>query len=163
MRRTIKRNCIAIMMPVVLGCWICWTWYSNVLFYNMSSAPNDVTTTLLLHNQNNNKDDIIGSRQNNNNANKISGGSYICPSALNLFNNITELRGAIDSQIQFHQRGGNLASITNYLNDQMQSTLDRLEIEFVPKQQEDGRQQLPSVQYLQQYYKTHKVKRGGCE
>eukprot|EP00985_Skeletonema_marinoi_P002160 scaffold878_cov153-Skeletonema_marinoi.AAC.2 len=41
----------------------------------------------------------------------------------------------------------------------VQSTLDRLEIEFVPK--EEDQHDLPSIQYLQQYYKSHEVKRGG--
>lgn len=88
----------------------------------------------------------------------IDSGKSVCKSAMKLFKNMSELHLEIDRQIEFHQRGGNLISIEKYLNDQMQSTLDRLELEFVPN---EAGPVLPSIQYLQQYYKTHKVKRGG--
>ena len=56
----------------------------------------------------------------------------ICPSALKLFTNKTKLELAIESNIHFHQHGGNLHSIEQYLNSHMQSTLDRLGVQFTP-------------------------------
>jgi len=73
----------------------------------------------------------------------VDSGKSVCKSAIKLFKNMTELRLAIDRQIEFHQRGGNLISIEKYLNDQMQSTLDRLELEFVPN---EAGPVLPSIQ-----------------
>mmetsp|Transcript_9857 Transcript_9857/g.14516 ORF Transcript_9857/g.14516 Transcript_9857/m.14516 type:complete len:403 (-) Transcript_9857:242-1450(-) len=145
-----KRNSVATMMPVVLVCLTCWIWYSNLFLYTSSSS-------LILPSNNQQQNTDIAEHHN---TEINSGGSFICPSAVKLIKNITELRSAIDSQTRFHQQGGNLASIEGYLNDQMQNTLDRLEVEFVPKQA-NQQQQLPSIQYLRQYYKTHQVKRGG--
>ena len=147
-----QNSLIAIAMMVIVQ--VCWTWYSNLFLFTSSIISQR-------HPPNKNQNTISMVDRQNSGITKISGASFICPSALKLFKNITELRIAIDIQIQFHQRGGNLASIENYLNDQMQSTLDRLGIEFVPK--EEDQHDLPSIEYLQQYYKSHEVKRGGCE
>ena len=49
-----------------------------------------------------------------------AGNGVICPSALALFENVTELEMAIADNVLFHQRGGNLRSIEKYLNSHMQ-------------------------------------------
>jgi len=49
-----------------------------------------------------------------------AGNDVICPSALALFENVTELEMAIADNVLFHQRGGNLRSIEKYLNSHMQ-------------------------------------------
>ena len=87
--------------------------------------------------------------------------NIICPSALKLFNNTTELLGMIEEQTQFHQSGGSLASIESYLNRHMQSTLDRLSIQFIPKSNNGGKPVPNAIEYLNEYYASHKVKRGG--
>lgn len=83
----------------------------------------------------------------------------ICSSALHLFDNITELHWAIDNNIQFHQRGGNLASIEKYLNKNMQSTLDDLQIQFTPNGARTPERN--AIEYLHDYSKESAVKRGG--
>ena len=90
----------------------------------------------------------------------IRKGVNICPSALRLFNNTTELHLAIDKNIQFHQRGGNLASIEIYLNNNMQSTLDYLNVQFTPIGARSPTRN--AIQYLHAYPKINTlVKRGG--
>ncbi len=89
-------------------------------------------------------------------ANKIN----ICPSALNLFSNMTELQQAIDKNIHFHQHGGNLRSIETYFNRHMQSTIDRLGLKFSPNDNND--EPVSNViDHLNEYYSKNKVKRGG--
>lgn len=83
----------------------------------------------------------------------------ICPSALKLFTNKTKLELAIESNIHFHQHGGNLHSIEQYLNSHMQSTLDRLGVQFTP-----GKSNNPvpdAIGHLNDYYRKNPVKRGG--
>lgn len=83
----------------------------------------------------------------------------ICPSALRLFDNATELEVAIANNIHFHQRGGNLGSIERYLNRHMQNTLDKLDIQFKP-----NGAQIPTknaINYLQEFYEKNTVDRGG--
>ena len=82
----------------------------------------------------------------------------ICPSALNLFANTTELKQAINKNIDFHQHGGSLRSIETYLNSHMQSTIDRLGLKFSPN---DNGPVTNVINYLNEYYAKNKVKRGG--
>ncbi len=83
----------------------------------------------------------------------------ICPSALPLFDNATELRLAIDNNIQYHQRGGNLASIEKYLNNNMQYALDYLNVQFTPNGASSPIRN--AIDYLNDYPKKNSVKRGG--
>jgi hypothetical protein len=84
----------------------------------------------------------------------------ICPSALKLFANKTELELAIQKNVHYHQHGGNLHSIEQYLNSHMQSTLDRLGVEFSSK--DDLNKPVPNaIEHLNEYYKKNQVARGG--
>ena len=83
----------------------------------------------------------------------------LCPSAVNVFRNITELRLAIEENTNFHQRGGNLHAIESYLNSHQQSTLDALDIQFVPNGKEVPIKN--AIQHLSEYYENHQIKRGG--
>ena len=88
----------------------------------------------------------------------------ICASALNLFANTTELELAIQKNVHFHQHGGNLHSIEQYLNSHMQSTLDRLGVQFSPNDNGDPNNNKPvsnAIEYLNGYYAKNEVKRGG--
>ena len=84
----------------------------------------------------------------------------VCPSAVRLFSNVTELKIVIEKQTRFHQRGGNLASVEEYLDGHMQNTLDRLDIQFLPNGNQNTRTK-NSISYLRDYYSKNKVKRGG--
>jgi len=84
----------------------------------------------------------------------------ICPSAIKLFANTTELEYAIQKNVHYHQQGGNLHSIEKYLNSHMQSTLDRLGVQFSPK--DNLNKPVPNaIEHLKEYYKNNKVSRGG--
>jgi len=84
----------------------------------------------------------------------------ICPSALNIFANKSELELAIQKNVHFHQHGGNLHSIEQYLNSHMQSTLNRLGVEYSPK--DDLNKPVPNaIEHLNEYYKKNQVARGG--
>jgi len=97
----------------------------------------------------------------------------LCQSTMKLFHNVTEVNLAIEANIHFHQRLGNLKSIMNYLNEYQQSTLDALNVQFLPKPPEDATpasnvtsakdadNNRGMIEYLQQYYATNDVKRGG--
>lgn len=91
--------------------------------------------------------------------------NIICPSALKLFNNTTQLLEMIEKQTRFHRFGGNLASIEAFLNENMQSTLDRLHIRFEPKSHKKKSSGEPlvenAIEYLNEYFKTHNTNRGG--
>ena len=70
-------------------------------------------------------------------------GDPICPAAQQLFDP-ESLQEMIETAKDFHQRGGNLVSIENYLNGEMQQTLDRLDIHFEfnePQQETTGGEQ----------------------
>ena len=56
-------------------------------------------------------------------------GDPICPAAQQLFDP-ESLHEMIETAKDFHQRGGNLVSIQNYLNGEIQQTLDRLDLHF---------------------------------
>jgi len=93
----------------------------------------------------------------------------ICPSAVTLFDQSHDNGNSINRMIEkakdFHQRGGNLVSIENYLNGQMQSTLDKQNLKFEFGNNLDQQQPLVStdraIQDLKLYYQTHPVPRGG--
>lgn len=87
--------------------------------------------------------------------------SILCPSALKLFDNATELSTAIADNIQFHQHGGNLDAIEKYLNSHMQDTLNHLDVQFTPNGKEDNGPSDNAIQHLQDYYSKNAVKRGG--
>ena len=84
----------------------------------------------------------------------------LCQSTMKLFHNVTEVNLAIDANIHFHQRLGNLKTIMNYLNEYQQSTLDALNVQFLPKLSDDNDNR-GMIEYLQEYYATNDVKRGG--
>ena len=101
-----------------------------------------------------------------------SNGHNLCQSTMKLFHNVTEVDLAIEANIHFHQRLGNLKSIMNYLNEYQQSTVDALNVQFLPKIPEDttpasdvtsakNADSRGMIEYLQQYYATNDVKRGG--
>lgn len=83
----------------------------------------------------------------------------ICPSALKIFDTATEIDIAIANNIQFHQQGGNLHSIEEYLNSHMDSTLQSLNVQFTPNGQDKPTEN--AIDYLQDHYKKNSVKRGG--
>eukprot|EP00751_Fragilariopsis_kerguelensis_P029068 CAMPEP_0170906052 /NCGR_PEP_ID=MMETSP0735-20130129/449_1 /TAXON_ID=186038 /ORGANISM="Fragilariopsis kerguelensis, Strain L26-C5" /LENGTH=124 /DNA_ID=CAMNT_0011301849 /DNA_START=1014 /DNA_END=1388 /DNA_ORIENTATION=- len=61
-----------------------------------------------------------------------SGGDQICPAATKLFHP-KSLEEMIEKAKDFHQRGGNLVSIENYLNGAIQQTLGALILVVVNK------------------------------
>ena len=88
----------------------------------------------------------------------------LCRSALKLFHNVTELNLAITDNVHFHQRLGNLKSIMSYLNDYQQSTLDSLDVQFLPKS--ESRSDVTDkykgmIEYLREHYAMNDFKRGG--
>ena len=128
------------------------------------SMLNFFTTSQYLNNN------LNGEKSNNNIEQQMGGSSSvinICPSALKLFANTTKLKESIAKNIHYHQHGGNLESIDRYLNSHMQSSLDRLGLQFFPK--DDGKEgSSPSdkpvsdiTEHLKAYYKNNKVPRGG--
>lgn len=86
-------------------------------------------------------------------------GHVLCPSAIMLFDNTTELEEAIASNINFHQRGGNLRSIERYLNRHQQNTLDMLGIRFIPHGQLKATSN--AMKYLRDYFTSNGAERGG--
>ena len=84
----------------------------------------------------------------------------ICSSASKLFRNTTELKVAVEANIQFHRNGGNLHSIGKYLDRHMQSTLDRQGVHFTPNTA-DNKPVPNAIEFLNDYYKKNEVKRGG--
>jgi len=90
--------------------------------------------------------------------------SIICPSAVNLFDQSSDnIDIMIEKAKDFHQRGGNLVSIENYLNGQMQSTLDKqnLKFEFDKNIDQQPLSTDRAIHDLKLYYQTHNVPRGG--
>lgn len=84
----------------------------------------------------------------------------LCPSAHGLFEDkIADLLAAIGANIDFHQRGGNLRSIADYLNRHQQSTLDSLGIMFTPHGKNNPIKD--TIQHLRQFYLNNEIKRGG--
>lgn len=84
----------------------------------------------------------------------------LCPSAQGLFEDkIADLLAAIGANIDFHQRGGNLRSIADYLNRHQQSTLDSLGIMFTPRGKNNPIKD--TIQHLRQFYLNNEIKRGG--
>jgi hypothetical protein len=87
-------------------------------------------------------------------------GSIICPSAMNLFANKTKLKEFIAKNVHYHRHGGNLESIDKYLNSHMQSSLDRLGLQFFPNN--DSNKPVSNIaEYLKTYYQNNNVPRGG--
>jgi len=73
----------------------------------------------------------------------------------------------IEKAKDFHLRGGNLISIEQYLNGQMQNTVDKLDLEFefaqpaAEKSKEGITSTNKAVDDLNAYYQTHDHPRGG--
>jgi len=86
-------------------------------------------------------------------------GDQICKSAVNLFGP-NSLESKIEDAKDFHQRGGNLISIENYLNREIESTLSRMDMKF-DFNKENDKSTGKAVDDLALYYKTHDVPRGG--
>ena len=98
----------------------------------------------------------------------------ICPSATKLFDP-DSLESMIEKAKDFHQRGGNLVSIENYLTGELQNTLDRLDIKFefqpISKHQSNAvasgaaksgtTANSSAIGDLHHYYQTHTIPRGG--
>lgn len=98
----------------------------------------------------------------------------ICPSATKLFDP-DSLKSMIEKAKDFHQRGGNLVSIENYLNGELQNTLDRLDMKFefqpIAKHQPNAvaaaaaksgtTANSAAIDDLHNYYQTHTIPRGG--
>ena len=89
-------------------------------------------------------------------------GSSICRPAEHLFHG-GDLVRMIEKARKFHQQGGNLASIEHFLDNAMQSTLDRLDLkfEFTDSKGLKATESKDSVKQLQEYFKTHDIPRGG--
>jgi hypothetical protein len=100
-----------------------------------------------------------------------AGGDHnnICPSAVKLFDQSSSSSSSnsieimIEKAKDFHQRGGNLVSIENYLNGQMQNTLDKqdLKFEFNKNINQQPLSTNRAIHDLNLYYQTHDVPRGG--
>lgn len=87
-------------------------------------------------------------------------GNVVCPSAEILFSNDTDkLSFAIENNVNFHQRGGNLRSIEKYLNGHEQNALKMLGIQFTPNGQHQPSDK--AIEFLQNYYEKNTIKRGG--
>jgi len=79
----------------------------------------------------------------------------------------TAIKAAYAELESFHNEGGNLKTIENYLNDHMDSTLDLLDITFTPKGSASG-EPIPANQSITQTYKQTLIKydkhnRGGYD
>lgn len=83
----------------------------------------------------------------------------ICPSAQKLFDQ-QSLKEMIEKAKDFHLRGGNLVSVENYLNEEIQSSLDKLKLKFEFKE-EQPQATGDAIHDLGIYYKTHTIPRGG--
>ncbi|KAL7462199.1 hypothetical protein ACHAXS_002589 [Conticribra weissflogii] len=133
---------------------------STLMIIAAAALSSNFTILKLLQQENFSTSDVTSNPHFDEPSSEQNGLNYnICPSALRLFDNRTELINVIEKQIHFHRKGGNLASIEEYLNKHMQNTVDRLGVEFIPEGET-----LPvndSIKYLQDYYKSHQVKRGG--
>ena len=66
----------------------------------------------------------------------------------------------IEKAKDFHQRGGNLVSVENFLNEEMQSSLDKLKLKF-EFNEEQPQATGDAIHDLGIYYKTHTIPRGG--
>jgi Methyltransferase domain len=67
---------------------------------------------------------------------------------------------AVGELVQFHQRGGNLKSVQEFLDGSIDYTLDNLDLKLIPNDQPDhivGK----ATEYLQQYYEEHPSPRQG--
>jgi hypothetical protein len=74
----------------------------------------------------------------------------------------TELRRALDAAKEFHIQGGNLKSIQDYSNSQIDATLERLKLTLVPDWNwVDHNITSNFTHQLEQYYTSHRVKQGG--
>jgi len=95
----------------------------------------------------------------------VKGGDSICPHAVHLFDQTkNDVKEAIEKAKDFHQRGGSLVSIENYLDSHMQSTVTKLKLGFEYNEKDkDSTNPEPTkvIESLNQYYQTHDVKRGG--
>lgn len=88
----------------------------------------------------------------------------VCHDSKHLFKSMDAVEDAYHELEAFHNAGGNLKIIEMYLNDQMDETLDRLDITFTP----DGSKQLPSgasitKEIKQLFIKNDRKKRGGYD
>jgi hypothetical protein len=88
----------------------------------------------------------------------VSERRFICPSAQDLFDS-QELEKAIGDAHDFHTKGGNLKALQHYLDQHMQSTLDKLQLQFTFSGGENPTKH--AVDDLKHYYSANKVKRGG--
>jgi Methyltransferase domain len=70
---------------------------------------------------------------------------------------------AVGELVQFHQRGGNLKSVQEFLDGSIDYTLDNLDLKFIPNDQQPDQQVVvgKATEYLQQYYEQHPSPRQG--
>lgn len=82
----------------------------------------------------------------------------VCPN-LSSFVDIAALEIKVAENVDFHQRGGNLKSVQNFLDGAIDSTLDKHKMKFVPKGGSEGVRS--ASRYLKQYYQEHPSERKG--
>jgi Methyltransferase domain len=81
-----------------------------------------------------------------------------CPSLSSYFE-MTALQLKTEENIDFHQRGGNLKSVQNFLDGAIDTTLDKHDIKFIPQGETQGVRK--ASQHLKQFYQTNPSKRRG--
>ena len=73
---------------------------------------------------------------------------------------LTELKAQTDENIAFHQHGGNLKSIQEFLDNAMDPSLEKLGLRFVPKV-DQTESELRGVEFLRKYYEKNSSPRQG--
>jgi hypothetical protein len=83
----------------------------------------------------------------------------ICPHTLWMLKaDELTIRAAIERSKDFHERGGSLKSIQDYLNRYIDQTYNHLGLKFKPKGQDEP---MPPAKWLQDYVQNHTLPRNG--
>jgi hypothetical protein len=71
------------------------------------------------------------------------------------------LEEAIQQNIRFHRHGGNLKSVQAFMDNAIDSTLEKQGIKFIPETGDASSGTHKLTEYLNDYYKSHYDPRGG--
>lgn len=94
----------------------------------------------------------------NNVINGMFGSDRHCPSVAEYFDH-DQLQAKIKENVDFHNRGGNLKALQNFLDNAMDPTLDKLGLKFVPTGSTEGERR--ASRYLRRHYEKHPSARQG--
>ena len=90
-----------------------------------------------------------------------------CPNTMDFFE-LPKVESAVNEARVFHTQGGNMKAVQTLLNDNIDATIEKIPVQFVPNTGGDGQPPLPDqnggmsvTHYLRQYFETHKDPRGG--